>query len=176
MYLMKPLRIVLFAAVVCLLAFSAAAQSTPKSAVEAFYKFDGSHSQTFNRRNIEARKRWFTDVLQLQFQNELRRQREYLRQNPTDKPHFGDGLPFRPLDETCRVGRRSFGYSLTVGRTSARGASATVPVTFSYPKSCGLPSTIYSIRLRRVNRLWLINDLEYPDGDTLLADLMRPNY
>ena len=161
---------------ICVFAVELAAQSTPRSVVESFYKYDGTHSQTFNRNNIGARKRWFTDVLQLQFQNELRREREYLRGNPTDKPHFGDGLPFRPLDETCRAGRRTYRYSVSIGAASARASNATVPVIFSYPKSCNIPSTKYAVRLRRVNRVWLINDLEYPDGSTLLADLMRPSY
>jgi hypothetical protein len=161
---------------VCVFAGAAAAQTEPKGVVEAFYKFDGSHGQVFNRRNIDARKRWMTDVLYLQFQNELQRQREYVRRNPTDKPHFGDGLPFRPLDETCTVGRRMYRMSYTVGRASMRASNATVPVTFSYPRGCNLPSTKYMVRLRRVKGSWLINDLEYQDGSTLLADLMRATY
>jgi hypothetical protein len=174
---MNHIGIAFLCTVTLLVSFSAAAaQSSPRSAVESFYNFDGSHSRTFNRASINARKRWFTDVLYMQFDNELRRQREYLRQNPTDKPHFGDGLPFRPLDETCSAGRRTYRYAYSIGRASSRGSNATVPVTFSYPKKCRMPSTIYSIRLRRVNGVWRINDLEYPDGSTLLADLMRPNY
>src|SRR5215211_1409693 len=51
--------------------------SDPRSVVEEFYRFDTAHSQVFNRRNIEARKRWFTDVLQFYFEKELTRQREY---------------------------------------------------------------------------------------------------
>jgi hypothetical protein len=173
---MKPFRISNFLTLVFVFVFSAAAQSTPRAVVESFYRFDGSHSQTFNRKNIDARRRWFTDVLYRQFENELKRQREYLRQNPTDKPHFGDGLPFRPLDETCQAGRVTYRYSVAVGRASTRAANATVPVTFSFPKSCDLPSPQYSVRLRRVNGVWRINDIEYPGGSTLLGDLMRMDY
>ena len=174
---MKPYRITLLLSIVCVLgAGGASAQSTPRSVVEAFYRFDASHSQTFNRNNINARRRWFTDVLYLQFENELKRQREYLRENPTDKPHFGDGLPFRPLDETCRADGKTFRYGYSVGRASSRGLNATVPVVFFYPKLCGLPSITYSVRLLRVRGVWRLNDLEYPDGSTLLADLMRPSY
>ena len=173
---MKPNIVFLSVVVACSFALSAAAQSTPRSVVESFYKYDGTHSRTFNRRNIDARRRWFTDMLYDQFRNELRRQQEHLRQNPSDKPHFGDGLPFRPLDETCQVGRRTYRYTVSVGRASSRGPNATVPVTFSYPRRCSLPATNYSVRLRRVDGVWRINDLEYPGGSTLLADLMRPNY
>lgn len=158
-------------------ALTAAAQGAdPRSVVEVFYRFDTEHSQVFNRRNIDSRKRWFTDVLNLHFDKELRREREYLRQNPTDKPHFGDGLPFQPLDETCKVGRRTYRYSYSIGNASMRGSNATVPVVFSYPKRCNLPATRYSVRLRRVKGVWRINDLEYSDGTTLLADLTRENY
>ena len=34
---------------------------------------------------------------------ELDREREFLRANPGDKPHFGDGLPFRPIEEMCQA-------------------------------------------------------------------------
>ena len=173
---MKIVRIFLLALVGCVCVTAASAQATPRSVVESFYRFDGSHAQTFNRKNIDARKRWFSEVLYLQLRNELKREREYLRKNPTDKPHFGDGLPFRPLDETCTVGRRNSRYTYAVGSASARGSNATVPVPFSYPKRCNLPSTEYSVRLRRVKGIWQINDLEYPDGATLLADLMRTDY
>lgn len=174
---MRSLRsgaITLFIVFAASIAFSQS--STPRAAVESFYGFDTTHGRVFDRKNIDARKRWFTDVLYQQFQNELKRQREYLRHNPTDKPHFGDGLPFRPLDETCKVGRRTYRLSHAVGNATMRGSNATVPVTFSYPKRCNLPSTEYMVRLRRVKGVWQINDLEYSDGSTLLADLMRTEY
>jgi hypothetical protein len=90
--------------VICVFASSSTAQNSPHGAVEQFYRFDGTHSQIFNRRNIDARRRWFTDTLYYQLRNELKRQIVFERENPGAKPHFGDGLPFRPWDETCQSG------------------------------------------------------------------------
>jgi len=72
--------------------------SGPVAAATAFYKFDRSHSQVFTRENIDARKQWLSAGLYKLLINELVREKEYLKKNPTDKPHFGDGLPFQPLD------------------------------------------------------------------------------
>src|SRR3954454_22284024 len=98
-------RILIIAGVVLLLALSSVAQS-PVATVNAFYKFDRSHPEVFNRRNIDSRKRWFSKDLYNLFLYELKRESAYLKKTPTDKPYFGDGLPFEPYDETCKAGRR----------------------------------------------------------------------
>src|SRR5436190_21585339 len=78
--------------------------SGPVAAAYAFYKYDRSHSQVFNRENIDARKQWLSAALCKLLIIELAREKEYLKKNATDKPHFGDGLPFQPLDEECAAG------------------------------------------------------------------------
>src|SRR5688500_2902826 len=70
--------------------------------VESFYKFHRSRSGIFDEREVNAHRRWLTAKLNNLFQNELRREREYLKQNPTNKPHFGDGFPFLPYEE-CSI-------------------------------------------------------------------------
>src|SRR5262245_25795757 len=78
-----------------LLSLTVAAQTnSPVAAVNTFYKYDRLHSQIFNRRNIDARKQWFSPELYALFQYELKREAAYLKKNPSDKPYFGDGLPF----------------------------------------------------------------------------------
>jgi hypothetical protein len=174
---MKRAQIKLVAVIFLLSTLAAKGQSAdPGSVVRSFYQYDSSHSQVFSKNAIQSRRRWFTDVLHLQLTKELERQAEFTRKNPDDKPHFGDGLPFRPLDELCGIGGRSYRFTPTIGRPSMRGSAATVPVRFAYPKDCTLPTTQYLVRLHKVKNAWYINDIEYPDGSTLLADLMREQY
>src|SRR5262249_26709163 len=99
-------RILFIAALTAFFSLPSIAQS-PAATVSAFYQFDRSHSQIFNRRNIDARKRWFSKELYNLFLYELKREDAYLKKNPNDKPYFGDGLPFQPLDETCKAGRQN---------------------------------------------------------------------
>jgi hypothetical protein len=150
--------------------------NTPAAAVTSFYKFDRSHSQIFNRRAIDARKKWFSDSLYKLFLNELKREKEYLKQNPTDKPHFGDGLPFQPLDETCEANGKTYRYSYKIVPGIVNKRSATVSVRFSYPKQCSIDPMTYKFKLIKSGSAWLINDVEYPDDATLIEDLKRPVY
>ena len=52
--LRQVILFVLFVSAVSVTAF--AQKAAPAAAVKAFYQFDRSHSQTFNRKNIDARK------------------------------------------------------------------------------------------------------------------------
>jgi hypothetical protein len=149
-------------------------QNTPKAAVEAFYKFDRSHSQTFNRRNIDARKQWFSTELYTLFLNELKREAAYSKKNPDDKPFFGDGLPFQPLQEKCEKG---FDRGLVVRQEFVRGNRAAVTATFAYPKRCGDPMpVVYTIGLSKTGSGWVIDDVNYGEDTTLKQRLKRTEY
>ena len=168
----------LITAIALLSLTSLAQQSTPKAAVESFYKFDSSHSQVFNRANIAARKAWFAPELFNLFQNELRREAAYLKKNPTDKPYFGDGLPFRPYDETCNAGGKNVGRSLTVKQEFLKGSRAAATATFAYPKACteGGDPVVYTIGLIKANGRWVIDDVNYGEDTTLKQRLKRTEY
>jgi hypothetical protein len=155
---------------------SLAQTGTPESALTTFIKFSRSQPQTFNSKGVEIRKRYFTDSLYKLFLNELKRQNAYLKKNPSDMPFFGDGVPFQPIDETCEAGKRSFHYTYTVGKGSVSGDSATVPVNFVYPKACNIPPIVYMFKMANAKAGWLIDDVDYGDGKTLLADLNRAEY
>ncbi len=162
---------------IALLSITAIAQQArPRAAVQSFYRFDGSNSQVFNRKNIDARRGWFENSLYELLIKELDREREFLKANKGDKPHFGDGLPFRPLQESCKAAGQTYGYTSAVGEANEVGETATVPVTFSYPKDCNLPPTVYNVKLIAVKTTWLIVDVEYPSGESLVADLKRAIY
>jgi hypothetical protein len=150
--------------------------ATSESALTTFIKFSRSQPQTFNSKGVEIRKRYFTDSLYKLFLNELKRQNEYLKKNPTDMPFFGDGVPFQPIDETCEAGKRSFHYTYTVGESSTTGESATVPINFVYPKGCNIPPIVYKFKMVKAKNGWLIDDVDYGDGKALLTDLKRAEY
>ena len=149
---------------------------TPETDLAAFIKFSRSMRQDFNSRGVESRKQWFSAPLYKLFLNELKRQDEYLKKNPTDMPYFGDGVPFQPIDETCEAGKRSYRYSYTVGKGVVSGDSATVPVTFAYPAACKIPPIVYKFKMVRSKARWLVDDIDYGDGKTLVADLNRNEY
>jgi hypothetical protein len=170
-FILVPLLIAM--AAIC----SFAQNNTPVGAARSFYEFDRAHSQTFNRQNIDARKEWLSPELYSLFRNELRRQDAYLKKNPNDKPYFGDGLPFRPYDETCKAGRRDLHKSLAVKPAFQKGIRAAVTATFAFPKPCKDPdATTYTIGLVRGKTGWLTDDVNFGDERSLETDLRRKEY
>ena len=157
---------------------AAFAQTTgPKSAAMAFFKYDAAHSQVFNRANINARKRWMSDELYRLFLKELAREKEYLAKNPTDKPHFGDGLPFRPLDETCDLNGKSYRRTISYGQVTVKGGLGNVDVYFKYPKGCNIPDVLYAVNMGKEHGRWVIGDIRYiADNTSLVEDLDRKEY
>ncbi len=155
-----------------------AQSSAPKTVIEAFYRYDQAHSQVFNRTTIDARRKWFTPELYRLFQTELKREAEYLKKNPTDKPYFGDGLPFQPLQEPCETGGgKSLGRKLSLKQDSQNGNRSVVLATFAYPKPCSDPNpVVYTIGLVRGKTGWQIDDINYGEDTTLKQRLNRKEY
>ena len=148
-----------------------------RSTVAAFYRFDTANSQVFNRRNIDARKRWFSAELYKLLINELAREKEFLKANPTDKPHYGDGLPFRPLDEVCELNGRKYHRTISYGHVTVKGDLANVDVHFKYPKACNIPDIVYAVNISLENGRWVIDDVRYTaDNTSLIEDLNRTDY
>jgi hypothetical protein len=159
---------------IMLLSVEAAAQnSSPTSAVRSFYALDGKSSQIFNRRNLNTRRPYLSQRLYNLFVEELRKQAAHLRSNPDDKPFFGDGFPFRPIDEPCEVNGRSIGRRYSVMReVRYRGSRAVVPVRFSYARPCTIGPLNYKVELTRSGSGWVIDDIIYEDGSKL-SDSMK---
>lgn len=152
-------------------------KSGPKETVAAFYEYDSANSQVFDRSNIDARKRWFGSELYKMFLKELDREKEYLAKNPTDKPHFGDGLPFRPLDETCDLNGKSFRRTISYGTVTIKGDLGNVDVYFKYPKGCNIPDVLYAVNMSKERGRWVIDDIRYiADNTSLVEDLDRKEY
>ncbi len=151
--------------------------------VESFYEFHRARSGIFSAEEVDLHKKWFTAELYELFQYELKREKEFLERTPTDKPylaekpHFGDGFPFAPMEE-CYVEGKEIKNNLKIGKTTIKGDKTIVEVKFYYPKVCG-GSFIhaYQIELAKNNGDWLINDLIYLDSNERLTDdLKRAEY
>lgn len=171
------IKIIFLSIVLVLLSANAFAQQRDAAAtVQSFYKFHLSRSGIFDASEVKARQKWFSGDLNKLFQTELRREKEYLKANPTDKPHFGDGFPFQPYEE-CSKNGKSYKNIYNVGAAKVEGNKATVEVKFSMPEQCGgdLIDT-YNVELLKSKTSWLINDLTYSDGTTLTKDLRRTDY
>jgi len=145
----------------------------PKATVAAFFRFDTANSQVFDRRNIDARRRWFSTELYKLLINELSREKEFLKANPTDKPHYGDGLPFRPLDEVCELNGKKYRRTITYGQVTVKGDLANVDVHFKYPKACNIPDILYAVNISKENSRWVIDDIRYISENTSLVEVLN---
>lgn len=144
--------------------------------VQEFYNAYNATDKTFNRAGVNARKKWLTENLYRLFVEELRREEEFLKKNPTDKPHYGDGFPLHPLEE-CAVGKNSYPNIFRVQAADVAADAATVEVKFYKPQQCGGGYlTSYRVKLVKSGSKWLIDDFVFDDGTTLRADLTRKDY
>lgn len=144
--------------------------------VKAFYQFDRSHSQTFDRRYVDARKQWFSKELFDLFLHELKREGAYLKNNPGDKPYF-DGSPFLPIDEVCKAGKQNLRRTFVIKPAETMPDRAVVTATFPFPKPCkDTDAPTYTIGLTKQAGRWVIDDVNYGDDRTLKQDLNRKDY
>lgn len=171
------IKITFLSILVVLLSTSIFAQKQDATAtVEAFYKFHLSRPGIFKDSEVKAYRRWFSDDLNKLFQTELQREKEYLKKNPTDKPHFGDGFPFQALDE-CDSSGKLIKNAYTISQATMKENRATVEVRFSQPKECGgALIDVYKVELINAKGKWLIDDWLYSDAKTLTEDLKRTEY
>lgn len=148
----------------------------PEETVKAFYKYSNARSSTFNRRHIESRKQWYTTALYNAFRAQLREDQAYLKKHPSDKPFFGDGLDFMPLDEPCDANGKSYHRSWSISRRDIRKTRAYIDVRFAYPKACNIEPIYYRVGLRKTGEKWLIDDWTYSSGMTLRREMRENNY
>ncbi len=147
-----------------------------KSTVEKFYKFYRTRNGVVSTHELNLIKPWFTTDLTKLFQNEIKREAEYLKKHSDDKPHFGDGFPFNPYEE-CVTENKIILNTIEIGEIKLDANKAMVEVKFSTPKECGEGEIdIYKIELLKNKNRWLINDWIYSDETKLTDDLKRKDY
>ncbi len=161
---------------IILMNISIIAQTNPKLTVEKFYQFHNSRNGVLSLHELKLHKRFFTNELYKLFLNELKREDEFIRKNHTDKPHFGDGLPFKPFEE-CVVDEKIHRNTYEVKEISVESNVAIAEVIFSQPKQCdGELIDTYKIELTKSKNNWLINDWIFSDETKLSDDLKRKDY
>ncbi len=144
--------------------------------VKSFYKFHLLRSGVFSLPEVKLRKRWLTAELYKYFLLEIKREDEFTRKNPSDKPHFGDGFPFQPFEE-CVIDEKLFRNLYQVNEIFSEPNKAMVEIKFSQPKECGKAViATYKVELLKTRNIWLINDWIYPPGNRLSEELKRKNY
>jgi hypothetical protein len=141
--------------------------SSPRQAVESFYRFHFSHGMDFTGRNLRQRRRWLTAELYGLLRDEFRKEAERAKAHPDEAP-FIEGDPFTDTQE--------YPKSFRVGNPVASGASSVVNVVLV---SAGrTPSEreerTASVTLRRVGARWLISNIRGEGGEDLLTLLRKP--
>jgi hypothetical protein len=157
---------------------SPAQHASPVETAKSFYQYSNAHSTEFNKRHVELRKQWYTPSLYRAFQEQLRKDATQKKQHPTDKPFFGDGLDFAPLNEPCEANGKSFQRSISFSSDKTGKSLATVNVKFAYPKACadGSEPIVFKVKLLKVSEKWLIADWIYPDGKPLTQEIEENKY
>ncbi len=153
-----------------------AQKSGAAETVKSFYVFHNLRSGLFSLHEVNLRRKWFTAELYKLFVNELKREDEFTKKNPTEKPHYGDGFPLQPFSE-CVDGEKVIINTFEVKEISSDPSKATVEVKFYSPEKCErkLIDT-YKVELVKVKNSWLINDWIYSDNKRLTDDLKRKDY
>lgn len=170
-------KILLIFILITAFAVSVSAQkSGAAETVKSFYVFHNSRSGLFSLHEVNLRRKWFTAELYKLFVNELKREDEFTKKNPTEKPHYGDGFPLQPFSE-CVDGEKVIINTFEVEEISSDASKATVEVKFYSPEKCEkkLIDT-YKVELVKVKNSWLINDWIYSDNTRLTDDLKRKDY
>jgi hypothetical protein len=128
-----------------------------------FYKFHRQRGNGFSSSEINLRKKWFTPKLYKLFLFELKREKEYLKQYPTNKPVFGEGLKFEPWEE-CLSSGKFYRNWYRIGKSSVNNNKAVVTVAFYNPQKCENGSLIseHTVELIKSKNKWLINDFIFP--------------
>lgn len=157
-----------------------AQKQSASETVQSFYKFHLSRSGLFSLHEVKLRQRWFTSELNRLLLFELKREDEFTRKHPDEKPHFGDGFPFEPLEE-CVVGEKIIRNLYQTKEISVDSKRAVVEIKFFMPKECqsekedSLIDTL-KIELLKTKNSWLINNWIYSDESKLSDDLKREKY
>jgi Protein of unknown function (DUF3828) len=142
-------------------AYGAPKVVSPETVVTKFYKYHFSHDMAFTQEALKHRSAWFTPEL-------LEACRVYfaIPENP-DEPPYIEGDPF--------TGSQEYPNRYSVGKGVISDTFARVPVIFTWKEDGH--STKGEVVLKNLKGKWLIDDVEFPDQDSvrkLLTDASKP--
>lgn len=134
-------------------ATKASVSASPKAVVDAFYKYHFSHDMAFTPETLQNRAAWLTpslkDACRIYFA---------LPSDPDEVPDI-DGDPF--------TGSQEYPDSYATGSAAVKEDTARVPLTFTWKEDHH--STNGVAVLKNVDGQWLIDDVEFPDQDSIRA-------
>ncbi len=168
--------LIIFALVLVGATNALAQNKSASETVRDFYKFHLSTSENFDGRTLRLHKKWFSPKLNNLLFGELKQTKEYLKENPNDKPFFGDGFSLEPLDECLANGKITRNW-YSIGKSSIDGNKAKVSIKFFSPPACGNKLVDrYQVKLLKINGKWLIDDFVYDAKNSLTKELKRKHY
>ena len=124
--------------------------SAPEAVVNTFYKYHFAHDMAFDPGSVKHRSVWLTPDL-------VKACEAYfsLPQDPDEAPDI-EGDPF--------TGSQEYPDTYALGSATVADTMARVPVTFTWKDG---HSTHGTVVLKKLSGKWLIDDVEFPDQDSV---------
>ena len=129
-------------------------QTAPASVVKQFLTFHFSQDMGFTPEAVKQRSAWLTSEMM-----EACRAYFAIPQNP-DEPPFINGDPF--------TGTQEYPQTFSAGAAKSTKTSARVDISFHWKEA---PSRKAVVLLKRLNGKWLIDDIEFPDQESMRKTL-----
>jgi hypothetical protein len=140
------------AILLCSVALAAAASvaQKPEDAATAFYKFHFAHDMAFTPQTVQQRSQWLTSDLM-----DLCKKYFAMPEDPDEAPDI-EGDVF--------TGSQEYPDTYKVGTAAVTGSTAQVPMTFIWKDHHTTKGTVV---MKKVNNKWLIDDVQFPDQDSM---------
>ena len=124
--------------------------NAPASVVKEFFTFHFSNDMGFTQEAVKQRNAWLTPEM-------IEACRAYfaIPQNP-DEPPYINGDPF--------TGTQEYPETFTVGPARSKKTTARVEISFHWK---GAPTRKAAVLLNKVDGKWLIDDIEFPDQESM---------
>lgn len=129
----------------------AASVASPKVIVDEFYKYHFSHDMAFTPEAVQQRAAWLTPALK-----DACRVYFGLPSDPDEVPDI-DGDPF--------TGSQEYPDAYSTGPAEVKDDTARVPLTFTWKEDHHTTNGVAI--LKNVEGHWLIDDVEFPDQDSI---------
>ncbi len=126
------------------------AASSPQAVVNEFYKYHFAHDMGFTPETLKDRQSWLTPNLIL-----VCRTYFAIPQNPDEAP-FINGDPF--------TGTQEYPEKFSLGSAKVSKSEARIDIIFHWKETDPRKATVV---LKKLNRKWLIDDVEFPDQESL---------